>query len=381
VKVAIDALALLSPTTGLARYTRELVGQLRSLPDIEVHLQYGFRWSRELRESPVPRIAWAKTAFKRAVPQSYEVLRAARQIAFSAVAARRRIDLYHAPTFLPLKFSGPTVITVHDLSFVRYPAAHPAERVRVLNRHLPRAIESSRFVLVDSDFVRSEVLEAYGAPADKVVTTHLGVSERFHPMSELHTRPVLERHGLRHGKYVLSVGTLEPRKNLVGTLEAYGMLPAAIRASHPLAIVGMLGWHMDEMKSRLAALARAGKVVALGYIPEDDLPDLYAGAAAFIYPSIYEGFGLPVLEALASGVPVVTSNRSSLKEVAGDCAATVDPEDYPGLSAALLKALQDHHEAKEADRKRGIEWAKRFTWALCAEKTASIYRRALKLAM
>lgn len=379
-RVALDAFLLLSSFTGIARYTRELAAQLMRSADIELHLQYGLGWSRELREAPVPSIGWLKAAFKSAVPAPYQVVRAARQIAFSAGVARKKIELYHAPAFLPLSFSGPTIITIHDLSFLRYPAAHPEERVRMLNRHLPRAIEESSFVLVDSDFVRGEVREAYGAPADKVVTTHLGVSERFHPMSELHTRPVLERHGLRHGRYVLSVGTLEPRKNLVGTLEAYGMLPAAIRGSHPLAIVGMLGWHMSEMKSRLAALSRAGDVMALGYVPENDLPDLYAGAAAFIYPSIYEGFGLPVLEALASGVPVVTSNRSSLKEVAGDCAATVDPEDYPGLSAALLEALREH-EGKQADRKRGIEWAKNFTWALCAEKTASIYRRALKLAM
>ena len=186
-RVAIDALALLSPTTGIARYTRELVGQLRSLPDIELHLQYGLGWSRELREAPVPSIGWLKAAFKSAVPAPYQVLRAARQIAFSAGVARKKIGLYHAPAFLPLSFSGPTIITIHDLSFLRYPAAHPAERVRVLNRHLPRAIEKSSFVLVDSDFVRGEVLEAYRAPADKVVTTHLGVSERFHPMSELTT--------------------------------------------------------------------------------------------------------------------------------------------------------------------------------------------------
>src|SRR3954463_718442 len=181
--LAIDALALLSPSTGIARYTRELVSQFMSRAELRPFLHYGLRWSTGLREAPMPGIVSAKDAFKRVVPQSYEVLRAMRQVSFFLGAKRRHIDLYHAPNFLPLRFYGPTVITVHDLSFMRYPETHPKERVQVMERRLPKAIAASEFVLVDSDFVRDEVIEVYGAPADKVITTHLGVSERFQPLS------------------------------------------------------------------------------------------------------------------------------------------------------------------------------------------------------
>src|SRR3954464_14115347 len=329
-------------------------------PEIRPFLHYGFRWSTELREAPVAGIVSAKNAFKRAVPQSYEVLRAMRQVSFFLGARRRRIDLYHAPNFLPLRFYGPTVITVHDLSFMRYPETHPKERVQVMERRLPEAIRRSQFVLVDSDFVRGEVIDVYGAPADKVITTHLGVAERFRPMSAQATRPVLERYGLAHGGYILSVGTLEPRKNLVGTLEAFALLPAELRSAYPLALVGMTGWKMEHMNARIDALASVGHVKPMGYVADEDLPHLYAGAAAFIYPSIYEGFGLPVLEALATGAPVITSNPASLPEVAGQQAATVDPADDAALARALREAL-DASGQIEAREKR-IAWARSFTW-------------------
>ena len=370
-------MALLSPTTGIARYTRELLIRFRDVPGVQAFIHYGLRWSTELRDYPAPGIVAAKNAFKRFIPQSYEVMRAARQVSFSMRAMRGRIDVYHAPNFMPLHFSGPTVITVHDLSFLRYPETHPAERVRVMNRRVPKAIASCDYVLVDSEFVRQEVLEVYGPPPEKVITTHLGVSERFRPMASEETRAVLERHGLAHGRYVLSVGTLEPRKNLNGTLEAFARLPAALRAGYPLALVGMVGWHMERLAPRLRQLSAGGSVRTLGYVPDDDLPYLYAGAGAFIYPSMYEGFGLPVLEALAAGVPVVTSNRASLKEVAGTEAAALEPDDFDGLTAALRKALE-HDAGDAAGRARRIAWARTFTWERCAEQTLAVYRRALE---
>lgn len=328
-----------------------------------------------LREEPVTGIVSAKNAFKRAIPRSYEVMRAMRQLSFSVGSRRHRIELYHAPNFLPLRFSGPTVITVHDLSFIRYPETHPRERVEVLERRLPNDIKRSDFVLVDSNFVRDEVMQVYGVAPEKVVRTYLGVSERFHSMPAEDTRAVLERCGLRHGEYVLSVGTLEPRKNLAGTLEAFRLLPGELRDRYPLAVVGMVGWHMDRVSSRLSALAEQGAVRPLGYVPDEDLPFLYAGAGAFMYPSIYEGFGLPVLEAMAAGAPVVTSNRASLKEVAGTLAASLDPDDHAALSAALREALETSGDA--AARAKRIAWARTFTWQRCARETIAVYERAL----
>ena len=340
-------------------------------------LHYGLRWSTELREAPVAGIVTAKNAFKRVVPQSYEIMRTIRQASFWVGARRHHIELYHAPNFLPLAFSGPTIITVHDLSFLRYPETHPAERVRVMDRRVPKAIASCDYVLVDSEFVRREVLDVYGPPPEKVVTTYLGVSERFRAMTPEETNTVLARHGLEHGNYVLSVGTLEPRKNLTGTLEAFARLPGPLQKRCPLALVGMVGWHMEQLAPRLRQLSAGGRVRTLGYVPDADLPYLYAGAGAFIYPSIYEGFGLPVLEALAAGVPVVTSNRASLKEVAGSQAAALEPDDFSGLGEALRKALE-HDAADAAGRARRIAWARTFTWQRCAEQTLAVYQRAIR---
>ena len=350
--------------------------QLRASGEVRPFLHYGLRWSTELREAAVAGIVPAKNAFKRVVPQSYEIMRTIRQVSFWAGARSHHIELYHAPNFLPLAFSGPTVITVHDLSFLRYPETHPAERVRVMNRRVPKAIAACDYVLVDSEFVRQEVLEVYRASPDKVVTTHLGVSERFRAMTREETQPVLARHGLEHGNYVLSVGTLEPRKNLPATLEAFARLPAALQKRYPLALVGMVGWHMEQLAPRLRQLAAGGTLRTLGYVPDGDLPYLYAGAGAFIYPSMYEGFGLPVLEALAAGVPVVTSNRASLKEVAGTVAAALEPDDFDGLGEALRKALE-HDAGDAAGRARRIAWARSFTWQRCAQQTLEVYRRAL----
>lgn len=375
-KLAMDAFLLLSPMTGIGRYIRQLVQELVRRPGLEVELFYGLRWSRELRQAPVPGIGRAKALVKKLVPAPYTLLRLSRQLAFTAGASRRGIDVYHAPAFLPLRFNGPTVITVHDLAFVRFPQMHSAAMVRAVNSRLPRAIEKAAFVLVDSEFVREEVLAVYGPRPEKVITTPLGVSEAFRPLTAEEARPVLARHKLVHGQYILTVGTLEPRKNLRGALRAYGMLPAALRARYPLVLAGMPGWQLEDLTGELEAGARKGDLKPLGYVADADLPSLYAGARAFLYPSLYEGFGLPVLEAFACGAPVVTSNGSSLKELAADYAATVDPADPAAVSTALREALEGRDDAPE-ERERRIAWARSFTWARCAERTAHVYQRAL----
>lgn len=375
-RVAVDALPLLIPSTGIAHYTRELMRRVGRAPEVELFLCYGLYWARELRETPLPYYDNLRRSARRAMPSTRALYGLLRQAVFSAGVRRRRIDLHHAPNFLPFRFSGPVVITVHDLSFIKYPETHPHDRVQHMHKFLPSAIERASFILVDSEFVRQEVLSQFTIPDEKVVTTLLGVSESFGAMPSERTATVLEKHKLAHGGYVLSVGTLEPRKNLLRTLEAYGSLAPATRKAFPLALVGGAGWRMEAMQDRLKALVRTGDVRLLGYVAQEELPALYAGAAAFVYPSLYEGFGLPVLEALASGVPTVTSNRGALLEIAGEAAVTVEPEDPVAIRQGLQAVLEP---SPDRDRRiaSGIAWARTFTWERCAEQTIQVYRRAV----
>ena len=185
--------------------------------------------------------------------------------------------------------------------------------------------------------------------------------------------PVLERHQLVPGGYLLAVGTLEPRKNLLRTIDAYTGLPQKLRSSTPLVIAGMRGWLAQDLESRIRQYEQRGEVRWLGYVPADELPLLYSGAAMLVYPSLYEGFGLPVLEAMASGIPVITSNRASLPEVAGDVGVMINPEDFGELRTHMQRLLEDRAEAGRLGR-LGVERARLFTWQACADKTLAVYR-------
>ena len=291
---------------------------------------------------------------------------------------RKDCDLYHEPGFLPFRFDGPTVITIHDLSPLRFPEAHPALRVQEFREQLPKAIARAASIIVDAESVREEIIETFGVPADRVQAIHLGVAPNYHPRTAEETAVARQSYQIEHGQYVLAVGTLEPRKNLMQAIDAYAGLPEAIRRTTPLVIAGMRGWLVSELETRLRQLEARGEVRWLGFVPNEALPSLYSGATMLVYPSIYEGFGLPVLEAMASGIPVVTSNRSSLPEVAGNVGVLVDPEDTEGLRSAMEKLIEDKQEARRLGQ-LGIVRAGQFTWKDCAKKTIAIYQKAAKI--
>src|SRR5687768_4575849 len=196
-RVAVDALSLLIPHTGIGHYTRELMRRVGAMSGVDLFFCYGLYWARELREAPAPYLDDLRRSARAAIPSVRALYGLVRQGVFSVGAWQRRIDMHHAPSFLPYRFSGPIVITVHDLSFLRYPEAHPKDRVRHLNTYLPPAIERANYVFVDSDFVRHEVLSEFNVSAQKVVTTPLGVSDRFRPMRPEETEAVMRKHRLR----------------------------------------------------------------------------------------------------------------------------------------------------------------------------------------
>jgi len=374
-RVGINAVAMLSPLTGIGQYAYNLVRELQDLR-LSPWLFYGASWSQELRAMTLPGMETAKTVFKRLVPKPYVVKRFLLQQTFSHGAKRNRIALYHEPNFMSYRFAGPAVVTVHDLSWLRYPETHPPERVREMNRVMPVAMQNAAHVLVDSDFVKREVMAHYGLPESRITTTLLGVSTDFQPMTAAQCAVPLDRYRLQYGRYILAVATLEPRKNLSSLIAAFAQLPDTLKRRYPLVIAGMRGWGDSVVTESLRNMIAKGEVRLVGYVPQADLPKLYAGARMFVYPSLYEGFGLPPLEAMACGVPVIASDRASLPEVVGNAGILTEPLDESRIAQHMRTLIEDdglHAHLAKAGRMR----ARQFTWRKCAIETLAVYRRVL----
>jgi glycosyltransferase involved in cell wall biosynthesis len=375
-RVAINALPLLLPRTGIGQYAYHIIRGMQARLARAPALFYGYDWDEAIRRPAPPEPPTLVQQFKQRMPFGYELARFLQQRAFDARVKRERFDLYHEPNFLAQRFEGPTVVTVHDLSWVRHPETHPVERVRAMDKTMPRVAREATLLVADSESTRRDVLSHYGVAPDRVRTVLLGVTDEFMPMDPARTRSALDRLGLVHGEYVLAVGTLEPRKNLATAIAAYAALPERLQARHPLAIAGMQGWGDQALSPQAAALVARGRVRLVGFVPQEDLPAVYAGARVFVYPSLYEGFGLPPLEAMACGTAVIVSNRSSLPEVVGDAGRQVDALDVEGLAAQLRELLED-----DALRARlgqaGRERSRQFTWDRCIDETLAVYGEAL----
>jgi alpha-1,3-rhamnosyl/mannosyltransferase len=267
----------------------------------------------------------------------------------------------------------PVCATIHDAIPLRHPEwANP--RLRGLkNLLLKQSFGWAERVLVLARATIAEVVEHYHVPESRIAVTPLGVDDAWFvaPAADA-LAATLRRYGLARG-YLLFVGTLQPRKNVERVIEAYGRLPPALRASFDLVVVGKLGWSAAPIVAKLRE--RTGEGVRwLERVPDTDLRMLYRGAAGFVFPSLYEGFGLPVLEAFASGLPVVTSNVTSLPEVAGDAALLVDPLDIDAITQAVTRILEDRALA-DSLRTKGVARARGFTWEACAAKTAAVLRQ------
>lgn len=374
IRVGINAVPILSPLTGVGQVTYRLIRELQQMLPNKPWLFYGTDWDQEIRSAPPPGVREFNNAIKRFLPHPHLVARFLKQTRFSAGVRKHKIDLYHEPAYLAYRFRGPTIVTVHDLSWIRHPDTHPADRVRAMNRLMPGVVERATHILVDSEFVRQEVMQYYGVRGDRVTTVLLGVAPEFRPLEESECAPVLARFGLRAGQYQLAVGTLEPRKNLSTVISAFGQLPEATRRQFPLVIVGMNGWGMESFSHSLRQMISNGEVRLAGYVAQDELPAVYAGARLLLYPSLYEGFGLPPLEAMACGVPVIASRRASLPEVVGDAGLLVEPLDADAIAQHMRRLIEDH-ALHAALRQAGLERAKLFTWRKFAHETIAVYRK------
>ncbi|MHA3734175.1 glycosyltransferase family 4 protein [Pseudomonas sp. Eth.TT006] len=373
-RIALNARILQAPRTGIGHYVAELVKALRSDTDIDIALFHGWGWSSVLPEAAMPGYS-RLTPLLRQIPGAYQARRWLEQKRFDQGRARG-IDLYHEPSLWPLAFDGPTVITLHDLTHLHFPDTQPLARLKEIERRLSAGVQQAQRIITDSQAIADEAQAHFGLSAERFVVAPLGVAERFHPRKAHAIDTVLKAHAVAPGEYFLCVGTLEPRKNLNLALRAHALLPEAVRQRFPLLIVGMAGWQQNQFSDELRQGLASGHVCLLGYLPDENVAQLLAGARALVFPSLYEGFGLPVLEAMASGTPVILTRSSAMPEVAGAAGNYIEPDDAHGLRDALLRLIDDHAHW-QACREAGLHRTRLFSWERCAQATAGAYRQAM----
>jgi len=367
-RVAIDVTTAVTQRAGVGRYTRELVGALAALPNgpdlrpFYAAPQAAYPLGAGTNPASIPRTvrAWRLETLAR------HLLRRPADGPWDGA------DVYHAPDVVyPPVGAIPVVATVHDLSYIVYPEYHTRLNGGYLRLLTPTLLRRARLIIAVSDATKRDLVERAGVSEGKVRVVYSGLAAPFM------RRPPLERLDEARRRYnlpeafILSVGTLEPRKNLAGTLRAYGLLRARLAGAPPLALVGGSGWRLDEEGLSGVDVRR------LGYVPDEDLVALYAACDLFVYPSLYEGWGFPVAEALALGAPTITSTTSSLPEVAGDAALLVDPRDPAAIAAAMEEALADTATGARL-RAAGPARARRFSSERWAADTLQVYREAIE---
>ena len=384
----LDGLPLTEPRTGVGHYTFELARALAAAaPAHEFELSYpstypAFDLNGE-DEDPAGLPPNLRAARVRVGPAGRHWW----SIGLPAYARRRGFALFHGTNYdVPLWGGRPSVLTVHDLSTLLHPETHEPRRVRRARRRLPLMSRRATMIVTPTEAVRREVCATLGVEASKVAVVPEAPRAVFRPLPAAESRARLARLGVGDADFLLAVGTVEPRKNLGTLLRAFervvaGELKVAASRSRPaglrLVVAGARGWLTEELFARLDAWPARGRVLFTGYVPDADLRALYSSCAAFVYPSRYEGFGLPPLEAMACGAPVLMSRIPALAEWGGAAARLFDPTDADDLARALVEVVGD-----EAARRRlaeaGLRHAAGFTWERAARLTLEVYDEALK---
>lgn len=287
------------------------------------------------------------------------------------------VDVFHSlnAAVLPQR-KGRRIVTVHDLTCLHFPQFHPWTRRALFRLGIRRAARLADAIIVPSSATKSDLAARFPAAEPKIRVIAEAHGEQFLPLSPTATMGVIGRYGLPYRDYLLFVGNIEPRKNLLAVVEAYNRLRRRTRSAPCLAIAGGEGWKNRPIHHAAAASPFAGDIRFLGRVTDGELPALMNGALALVYPSLYEGFGLPPLEAMACGTPVITSNRSSLPEVVGDAALLVDPGDTAELADAMARIV-DEEPLREDLRERGLKQAQGFSWHETARMTVQVYESVL----
>lgn len=390
-RVIINQEATLTPKTGVGHYAAQLLHSLRKQAGSDRIVGYtrspwlGTCRSVLARLRPRPKNGHAAQGAGPAAPKSgltqlkgwvKQCLRRPARVILAHLEQGpffgKKYDLYHEPNYIPFPSDCPTLTTLHDLSVLLYPNWHPAARVAAYEQHFSRTLSQSIGFVTGSDFTRRQVIRVLGVAPERVTRVYYGVRPGLEPMPARVVARALRNLDLPP-QYLLFVGTIEPRKNVLRLLQAYCALPANLRERWPLLLAGTWGWDFQTVAAYYHSEARHRGVRHLGYVKDRDLPLLYNGARALVYPSLYEGFGLPPLEMMACGGAVLASTAEALLETVGPRAHLTHPEDTDGWRTALVRVLTDDDWWLSL-RQGATDFARPFTWERCAAETLALYR-------
>lgn len=384
-KVILGCDPLLMPLTGIGYYTKNLGAFLLEHSDVQELLLYahGKFFEQELIDSKTlskssntalnaPFLSNVRTRLSqnKAMVRLYErVIPHINKIRLN----KHKHSIFHSPNFLMPDFQGKTVVTIHDLSTLFFSEFHPKARVEFVNNAILQATKRADIILTDSTFVKNELVDTFNISSDRVRDLHLGASKEFRSRNEIECADILKSLKFSYKKYFLFVSTFEPRKNILKLLNAYSDFRKVYPAGYPLLLAGSNGWKNKEVFSVLNELEEKGWVKYLGYVTDCTLAILFSGARALLFPSIYEGFGLPVLEAMQSGTAVMTSQNSSMSEIAENAAILIDPSSEQSILDGILELFSNDDKVRDLQQK-GLERASCFSWEKYGEEVVSLYR-------
>lgn len=375
-KIAIDVRHLTKHDNrgGIYRYTLDLINGLQELDQVNEYLLF-FHCFRRVHREAIDKYSFGKNFHKVICRLPNKFLGSWLEKGYlPADIFTGRVNIFHGPAFTLLKQRyGKKVVTIHDLMFMHHPEFLKEDWVEPLRKSTSRAIKEADAIIAVSNSVKNEILEFFRVPAEKVHVIYNGIGKEFIPHHDLSRRDYIKsKYGIK-SRYILFVGNIEPKKNLLRLIEAYSRFIKMSSEEFQLVIAGPKAWFYDRVKQHASSLGLMENVIFTGFVPGEDLPLLYSFADIFTFPSLNEGFGIPLIEAMACGTPVVASKIDSLTEVAGDAALMIDPCDVEEIADSLYIMMTDS-EKRTKYVTNGFMRAKRFSWGKTAEETLRLYR-------
>jgi glycosyltransferase involved in cell wall biosynthesis len=380
-KIGLDcSTAVLKNKTGVGNYAFNLAHALTRIDKENFYIFYPYFYRVFLgieKDFKLPRTENSRVAYENLPHYLFYFLLSKGTPSFLKEKMLGDVDIVHSTNFsAPRLMHKKLVVTIYDLTVFTHPECHQKGNIDFCAKGIRDSLLYADKVIAISEHTKKDLMEILNAPSDMISVTQLAAGSDYYEVKDLATiRQAKEKYGLPE-EYVLFVGSLEPRKNIKGLLKAYSAIPVKLRKDFPLVIAGGKGWLNSDIPALVDGLDIKESVRFTGYIDGNDISAVYSGASVFAYPSLYEGFGLPILEAMSCGAPVITSNTSSMPEVAGDAALLVDPLNADELAFALETVLEK--EDLRADmRKKGLARASQFSWDRCAHETLEVYRKVM----